>query len=126
MTPPPLQPRLQIWCAGPTHSVAMERGLGHLADADSNVADLATAWRAADTVPAALGAPRARRLDAGPADTLLAALVEGRAAFDQDWAAVLGDGTDAQVVGREVRPRVQIESLPHGLENLWSSPQTSA
>ncbi len=61
VTPAPAQPRLEIWGAGPGRTAALERALGHLADADDDPDELARAWARAEASPAAIGAPRGRR-----------------------------------------------------------------
>ncbi|MCW2984593.1 MAG: hypothetical protein JWR63_2163, partial [Conexibacter sp.] len=67
------------------------------------------------------GAPRARTVPwTGPA-ALVAQLRDARAAFGQDWAIVRGPASIAATVGRLVRPRVQLEELPPGVEAHWDS-----
>lgn len=120
VTPAPLQPRLELWS---THAEgAMSRGLGHVADADADPVRLGDAWAHAEERHGAalVGAPRARREAwAGPG-ALLERLREGRRAFGQDWAVVSASARDAAPIGSEVRPRIQLDELPPGLEEHWS------
>ena len=71
--------------------------------------------RRAGVARCAARAPRA--LD-GPA-ALVARLREGRASFGQDWAVVRAPLAAAVELGAVVRPRVQIDRLPPGLEEFW-------
>jgi alkanesulfonate monooxygenase SsuD/methylene tetrahydromethanopterin reductase-like flavin-dependent oxidoreductase (luciferase family) len=116
VTPAPLQPRLELWTSGAGPDAA--RALGHLAGAHE---DPAAAWRAAEAAlgPALIGAPRARRHDYAGANGLVDALRAGRRAFGQDWAVVRAPAALALEIGREVRPRVQLDRLPAGLEDHW-------
>jgi hypothetical protein len=132
VTPAPLQARLELWTAGPEPDA--QRGLGHLAAAfgegaaasaraaaaDPASARLATAWTRAEAAlgPALIGAPRARRHVLSP--RLVGELREGRAAFGQDWAVVRGTAADAAHLGADVRPHVQIDRLPAGIEAHWA------
>jgi hypothetical protein len=118
VTPAPRQVRLEIWVAGAEPSPAFERGLGHLAEADADDESLVRAW--AQEGPLAIGAPRARRERFDGSAALLERLRRGQASFGQDWAVVLGPAADAGRIGREVRPRVQLPSLPPGLEDFWA------
>jgi alkanesulfonate monooxygenase SsuD/methylene tetrahydromethanopterin reductase-like flavin-dependent oxidoreductase (luciferase family) len=117
VTPPPAQARLELWGAGPGRDAALERGMGYLADADADEAELGRAWAAAP--PAALGAPRARRERWTDAQGLIARLRAGRAAFCQDWAVVDAPREALIELGAVVRPRVQLDRLPAGLEEFW-------
>jgi hypothetical protein len=122
LTPAPAQPVLPVWGAGAARDVVLERALGHLADAEDEPAALgqAHAHAAQRLGPAAIGAPRARR--ESPADgteALVARLLDGRAAFGQDWAVVAGGPGEAELLGRHVRPRVQLEHLHPSLVALW-------
>lgn len=119
VTPAPAQARLDLWGAGTGRAEALARGLGHLADAANPDADLVAAWAAADGHPAALGAPRGRREVWQTPAALLARLRAARATWDQDWAAVAAPAAAIPELGRVVRPRVQIERLPPGLEEFW-------
>jgi hypothetical protein len=114
MLPAPAQPRLELWTAGAAGRAAgVERGLGHLADEGEP-------WVAA-AGPAALGAPRARRERWDDAASLLARLRAGREAFGQDWAVVAAPVEAAPDLGAIVRPRVQLDRLPEGLEAFWDA-----
>ncbi|HEX5193225.1 MAG TPA: LLM class flavin-dependent oxidoreductase [Solirubrobacteraceae bacterium] len=122
LTPAPAQPSVPVWGTGAGRGPALERGLGHLADEDDPADELGAAHaRAASSLgPAAIGAPRARRetLGDGP-EALVARLLAGREQFGQDWAVVAGGGDEAAVIGRQVRPRVQLEHLHPSLVALW-------
>jgi hypothetical protein len=117
MTPPPFQPRLEVWCAGPTELVAHDRGLGYLADLGSDIT-------APGSGPAAIGTPRARRITPAPWPQMVDELKRGRDVIDQDWAVIVGVASDVKKIGRQVRPRVQLERLPLGLEDLWAGEST--
>jgi hypothetical protein len=114
VTPAPLQPRLELWTAGPAPDAA--RALGHLAERPDGLAE---AWARAEIAlgPALVGAPRARRHHFGP--DLLDELRAGRAAFGQDWAVVRASAADAARIGADVRPLVQLDRLPAGIEAHW-------
>jgi alkanesulfonate monooxygenase SsuD/methylene tetrahydromethanopterin reductase-like flavin-dependent oxidoreductase (luciferase family) len=124
LTPSPAQPRLEVWGAGAGREAALARGLGYLAGPDDDPADLAGAWwRAAAALgPAGIGAARARRerYD-GDAAALVARLRGGREAFGQSWAVVRAPGAAALTISRWVRPRVQTDRLPEGLEAHWDA-----
>jgi alkanesulfonate monooxygenase SsuD/methylene tetrahydromethanopterin reductase-like flavin-dependent oxidoreductase (luciferase family) len=121
VTPAPAQVRLEVWGAGAaSRPAALERALGHLADPQETLAELAAAWVAADT-PAAIGAPRAARVAWSGAVDLVGRLRAGREAFGQDWACVEAPAEAAAEIGSLVRPRVQIERLTPGLEELWDA-----
>jgi alkanesulfonate monooxygenase SsuD/methylene tetrahydromethanopterin reductase-like flavin-dependent oxidoreductase (luciferase family) len=124
LTPSPVQPRLEVWGAGGARDAALGRGLGFLAEADGDPRELGAAWaRAAAALgPALIGAARARRerFD-GDAPALVARLRAGRAAFGQSWAVVAAPARAAQAISRRVRPRVQTDRLPEGLEAHWDA-----
>ena len=120
VTPAPFQPRLEIWGVGPAAGCARERGLGHVGDVDDPVETIEEGWASVARNPAAIGTPRARRhLFRDPAD-LVEELRAGRERFDQDWAIVRGATADATLIGRQVRPQVQIDRLPTGLTDFWN------
>jgi len=123
VTPTPSRPRVEVWTAGAAAGPDGRRALGHVADADDDLGALAAAWSAAEAEagPALIGAPRARHhtWDGDPA-ALRAALRAGREAFGQDWAIVRAEAGDAAALGREVRPHVQLDALPPGLEAHWA------
>jgi alkanesulfonate monooxygenase SsuD/methylene tetrahydromethanopterin reductase-like flavin-dependent oxidoreductase (luciferase family) len=124
LTPPPAQPSLPVWGTGNGRGPALERGLGHLADSEDPGVELGAAYaRASSSLgPASIGAPRARReaLDSGP-EALIDRLLAGREQFGQDWAVVYGGPDEAAVIGRQVRPRVQLEHLHPSLIALWEA-----
>jgi alkanesulfonate monooxygenase SsuD/methylene tetrahydromethanopterin reductase-like flavin-dependent oxidoreductase (luciferase family) len=119
MMPPPFQPRLTIWGGVGVGPAAIARGLGHLAGEDEDGAALRDLW--AGEGPAGLGAPRGRRERWRGVEPLVERLRAGRDQFGQDWAAVLASVGDVAELGREVRPRVQLDELPPGLEDHWES-----
>jgi alkanesulfonate monooxygenase SsuD/methylene tetrahydromethanopterin reductase-like flavin-dependent oxidoreductase (luciferase family) len=124
LTPSPVQPRLEVWGCGASREAALVRGLGYLAGAGDDPGELGRAWDGAAAVlgPAAIGAARARRepWDGRPA-ALVARLREGRAAFGQSWAVVGAPAGAALDISRLVRPRVQTDRLPEGLEVHWDA-----
>ncbi len=111
MLPAPAQARLELWTAAGGRADGALRGLGHLADADEG-------WQA-DSSPGSLGAPRARRDRWDDASELLGRLRRGREEFDQDWAVVAAPLDAVPPLGAIVRPRIQIDRLPEGLETFW-------
>jgi alkanesulfonate monooxygenase SsuD/methylene tetrahydromethanopterin reductase-like flavin-dependent oxidoreductase (luciferase family) len=112
MTPAPVQPRLELWTTGAAaRADGALRGLGHLLrDGETWVGDES---------PASLGAPRARREAWDGAAALLERLREGRESFGQDWAVVRAPLSATAELGAFVRPRIQLDRLPPGLEELW-------
>ncbi|HET6691572.1 MAG TPA: LLM class flavin-dependent oxidoreductase [Miltoncostaeaceae bacterium] len=124
LTPSPVQPRLELWASGAGRDAALERAAGFLAGPDDDPRDLSAAWdRAAAALgPAGIGAARARREPwDGDAAALVARLRAGRAAFGQSWAVVAAPGAAAPALSRWVRPRVQTDGLPEGLEAHWDA-----
>jgi alkanesulfonate monooxygenase SsuD/methylene tetrahydromethanopterin reductase-like flavin-dependent oxidoreductase (luciferase family) len=121
LMPPPFQPRLEVWTGPGRGRSATARGIGHLADAEANPQELGRLWTAAADDAASLGAPRARdeRWEGGR--ELVARLRAGRDAFGQDWAVVRAPASAAVELGRYVRPRVQLDELPPGLEDHWNA-----
>jgi alkanesulfonate monooxygenase SsuD/methylene tetrahydromethanopterin reductase-like flavin-dependent oxidoreductase (luciferase family) len=121
LTPSPVQPRLEVWGAGGGRDEALRRGLGYVAGADDDLGALGTAWAGAAAL-ASVGAPRVRRdTYDGDAAALVARLRAGREAFGQGWAVVGADATAAVEISRRVRPRVQSDRLPEGLEAHWDA-----
>lgn len=121
VTPSPARARLEVWSAGPGFAAGVSRGLGHLADADDDPAELAREWtqHRMRIGPALTGAPRARRALWTDAEQLIVSLRSGRASFGQDWAVVAAPTTAAAEIGMRVRPRLQLNELPAGLEAHW-------
>lgn len=119
VTPAPAQPRLELWGSGAGRAEALRRGLGYLAGSADATDELAAAWSAAADVPAALGAPRARREPWAGADDLVRRLRAGRETFGQDWAAIAVPLEAVAELSSVVRPRVQLDRLPPGLEQFW-------
>ena len=121
LMPAPCQPRLEVWGAGAAREATFTRGLGYLADVDDAREALGDAWHraAAALGPAAIGAVRAGRERWTGPDELVARLRIGRDAFAQDWAVVAAPAAAAWDIGTAVRPRVQLASLPAGLEEHW-------
>ena len=122
VTPAPAQARLELWGAGSGRDAALDRGLGYLAPAGADDQDLAAAWRLAEA-PALVGAPRGRREVWSGATTLLQRLRSGRGAFGQDWATVAAPLAAVTDLASVVRPRIQIDRLPAGLEAYWDETQ---
>jgi alkanesulfonate monooxygenase SsuD/methylene tetrahydromethanopterin reductase-like flavin-dependent oxidoreductase (luciferase family) len=125
LMPPPRQPRLELWASGVAVDVALRYGLGHLADATTPRGQLRREWAAADEeLPWAVRLPRASRdvWTSGPA--MVEQLRAGRAEFDQDWTVIQPPLAVLAEIGCYVRPRVQLDSLPVGLEAHWDSART--
>ena len=118
VTPAPAQVRLELWGAGAGREAALARGLGYLAPTGTDDGELAAAWRRAAS-PALVGAPRGRREEWSGATALLQRLRAGREAFGQDWAAVAVPLAAVTDLASVVRPRIQIDRLPAGLEKHW-------
>jgi hypothetical protein len=111
--------RLELWTSGRAgRPAALERGLGHLAAAGDDPAELSADWDAAASL-STLGAPRAQRAAWEGAGALVARLRAGREAFGQDWAVVAAPAEAAAALGSTVRPRLQLHRLPPGLEEFW-------
>jgi alkanesulfonate monooxygenase SsuD/methylene tetrahydromethanopterin reductase-like flavin-dependent oxidoreductase (luciferase family) len=119
VTPTPPRARVELWGAGSGREEALARGLGHLAaEADSDEA-LAASWAGVEGHPWSIGSPRARRLTWRGAEDALRRLAGGRKAFGQDWAAVRADADALEELAHVVRPRIQLDRLPPGLEQHW-------
>jgi alkanesulfonate monooxygenase SsuD/methylene tetrahydromethanopterin reductase-like flavin-dependent oxidoreductase (luciferase family) len=118
VTPAPAQPQLPVWAAGAGQDAALARSLGYLADADATGEQLARAWAAAAT-PASIGTPRARRDVWSDASSMVARLRAARASFGQDWSVISAPIEAVPSLGSIVRPRVQLDKLPPGLERYW-------
>ena len=117
VSPAPARARLEIWGGGSGAAAAIARGIGALVDDAEPAALYADAERVLG--PALIGAPRARRDRFDEAAALTGRLLAGRAAFGQDWAIVAATSAQAAELGVDVRPRVQLDRLPAGLERLW-------
>jgi alkanesulfonate monooxygenase SsuD/methylene tetrahydromethanopterin reductase-like flavin-dependent oxidoreductase (luciferase family) len=133
--PAPAQFDLPIWVAGPVgRSEALERGFGVLVDPDEGIAGLGAWW--ADAAAAAPGRVRRMRrvlvweppIVAGRIDVAAAIddLVRRRAAIALDVvivrpAAGVDVDTLAADIASEVRPRVQLDRLPPGLDDHWTA-----
>jgi alkanesulfonate monooxygenase SsuD/methylene tetrahydromethanopterin reductase-like flavin-dependent oxidoreductase (luciferase family) len=128
--PAPQQARLEVWSSGVPVETATAGGLGHLADPSAAPEILGRAWADAARPfgSAAIGLARARRDPWAGAAALVDRVRAGRAGFGQDWSIVRAPASAAEVIGREVRPRVQLERLPDGLEEHWArdAPGSSA
>lgn len=118
--PEPAQVRLELWGAGDAAPVVLQRGLGLLVDRDGDAEETGQLYAHQDGA-ALIGAPRARRERADEPDALVARLRDGRRRFGQDWAVVSGGADAAWVIGTQVRPRVQLDRLPPGLEEYWAA-----
>ena len=119
VTPTPPRVRVELWGAGSGREEALARGLGHLAaESDSDEA-LAASWAAVDGSPWSVGLPRGRRLTWRGAEDALRRLRGGRDAFGQDWAAVTAPAEALEALAHVVRPRIQLDRLPPGLEQHW-------
>jgi hypothetical protein len=125
MMPPPSRPRLEVWGAGSAASEAVRRGLGYLAAQDDDPAALAALFADAEAHlgPALIGSPRARHESLAEVESLVVRLRQGRAGFGQDWAVVAAAPGRAPELGALVRPRVELDALPAGLERHWREHQ---
>ena len=121
VAPAPAQVRLEVWGAGAEpRAAALDRALGHLADADDDPAALGEAWRTAET-PASIGAPRAapralgrRRRGRRPAPRGAGGVRPGLGV-----ALRLGGGGGGDRLRSSAR--VQIDSSHPGLEEFWDA-----
>jgi alkanesulfonate monooxygenase SsuD/methylene tetrahydromethanopterin reductase-like flavin-dependent oxidoreductase (luciferase family) len=137
VTPPPAQLEPTVWVAGRaapatavTHALAFVAG-----DTDP---DAAGQWRAVEAAagPAAARLRRPALLSVAAADdgridhdAVVRRLLDARAAWGMDVAVLALPDTlsDAgreralRQLARDVRPRVQLDALPDGLERYWRS-----
>ena len=136
MTPPPAQPELPIWLAGPgAAAVARERGLTHVVTEAGDGA-ATREWSETEArlgrAVARLRRPAVRRIDASPDgdfddEGLVAQLTAARDGWGLDTVVIslparLDDGARASAIARlasRVRPRVALDALPAGLEAHW-------
>jgi alkanesulfonate monooxygenase SsuD/methylene tetrahydromethanopterin reductase-like flavin-dependent oxidoreductase (luciferase family) len=133
VTPAPAQFELPVWVAGVRgRDAAVERGLGVLIDADEAIDDVARWWaqtRAAH--PALARRMRRARRWAVPvvggdvdADAAVDALRQAQRAVDVDVAVADAPGADRTAamaaLMRRVRPRLQLDRYPPGLEEHWA------
>jgi alkanesulfonate monooxygenase SsuD/methylene tetrahydromethanopterin reductase-like flavin-dependent oxidoreductase (luciferase family) len=136
VTPAPAQFELPVWVAGAVgRDAAAERGLGVLIDASEDV-DAVTAWWAQTRAERSAMTRRMRRgqrwlvpgatwgLDA---DAAVDELRARRRAVDLDLVVAEAGGVDAAdrsavmtALMRLVRPRVQLDRYPPGLEEHWA------
>ena len=134
VAPAPAQLELPVWVVGPSgRRAAAERGLGVVADADEPTADLARWWAETNAEHPNL-VRRIRRsaiweppLDDGRVvvDEAVDELRGLQRAIGLDLVIVhhaRGSSSDAVMsdVSRFVRPLVQLDRLPPGLEAHWS------
>ncbi|MGH9245413.1 MAG: LLM class flavin-dependent oxidoreductase [Acidimicrobiales bacterium] len=136
VTPTPAQLELPVWLTGPgSAGAAAEFGQTYLGASEESAQALAASWShiAAALGPAAarLRRPAIRALADGAIDA--AAIVESlraeRAAWGLDVALLRlpGSGRMAalETIAHAVRPRLQLDSLPLGLDEFWSRRPTS-
>jgi alkanesulfonate monooxygenase SsuD/methylene tetrahydromethanopterin reductase-like flavin-dependent oxidoreductase (luciferase family) len=125
VTPTPAQIELPVWVTGPGGpAVATRLGLAYAGTADESTDDLEAVWAGID---AALGpaSARLRRPAVRPlADELdVAATVASLRAEQQAWgldvAILHAPAAALETIAREIRPRVQLDSLPRGLDEFW-------
>lgn len=123
MMPAPAQLRMEIWGTGSARDHALACALGYLAGREEDQALLGDAYRAAERsvgLPL-IGAIRAQRDQLDSAEALTSRLLAGRRMFGQDLVVVPGGASTAQVLARQVSPRVQLNRLPPGLEQFWAT-----
>jgi alkanesulfonate monooxygenase SsuD/methylene tetrahydromethanopterin reductase-like flavin-dependent oxidoreductase (luciferase family) len=133
VTPAPAQFELPVWVAGPAaRAVAVDRALGVLVDADEDTASVTAWWTGVRSGSPAwrrmrralAWRPPAGRLDA---DAAVAQLRSAQRGYDADLVIVDTGGHDgaastADLMGqvmRAVRPHVQLDRYPPGLEDHW-------
>lgn len=137
MMPPPAQIELPVWLSGPgAAAIARLRGLSHVSTADESPGAATQAWSATE---ARLGAvawrlrrPAVRRCETSADgdfddEATVVALREEREQWGLDVAVIqlpgaLDDRARERVIdklARRVRPRLQLDSLPPGLEAHW-------
>jgi alkanesulfonate monooxygenase SsuD/methylene tetrahydromethanopterin reductase-like flavin-dependent oxidoreductase (luciferase family) len=135
VAPAPAQFELPVWVAGASgRDAAVDRGLGLLFDPGEDVDDLATWWAQTRAAPLARRVRRGRRWRVSSAAADLdadAAVDELRAvqrAVDLDLVVADAgqlDRADRTVVMAElmhdVRPRLQLDRYPPGLEEHWAA-----
>jgi alkanesulfonate monooxygenase SsuD/methylene tetrahydromethanopterin reductase-like flavin-dependent oxidoreductase (luciferase family) len=137
VTPASAQIELPIWLGGGACArVARQRGLSHVCTRQDTPAAAAEVWAATDAhlgmAAARLRRPAIRSLDVSPEghfddEGLVARLRAEREQWGMDVAIVhlpglLDDHARERVidaVARLVRPRVQLDALPAGLEEHW-------
>lgn len=133
VTPDPFQLELPIWVFGPAAgSVAATRGVSLVAAAGEPDAAVAQAWRAVEQ-SLGPGAARLRRPAIYPVparpdvEGLVRQLSTKRDSFGLDIAVLRlpdGIGEDEwrralRTIATEVRPRLQLDRLPEGLDAHW-------
>jgi len=121
VTPSPLQPRLELWGSRNGADVAAGRGLG--AVWTERASHLEALWERIESELGAvgIGAARARREQWTDAPAVVERLREGRRTFGQDWVVIKAPIHAVETIGRYVRPRVQLDALPPGLEQHWDT-----
>jgi len=137
VTPAPAQLELPTWITGPAApDVALDRGLCHVGAATEDAATLERRWRATEArLGAAAGRlrrPALRALATGPDgrfddEALVARLRDEQRRWGMDVVvlqlprelSVAGRERAVDAVARRVRPRVQLDRLPVGLEEFW-------
>jgi hypothetical protein len=139
LTPPPVQPELPIWLAGPAAApAAAQRCLSHVVASSDEDAAARHGWRETESrlgrAAARLRRPAVRRIDASSdgafdADALVAELSAARDAWGLDTAVIrlapeLDDAAREAVITRlasRVKPRVVLDALPVGLQEHWNA-----
>ena len=136
VTPAPAQLELPLWVCGVAHSdPARQRGLSVLGAEEDTAAELTYAWgvTATDLGPAearlrrpALRAVEVDRDGTLHVEDLVSALVSEREAWGMDVAVLRLPPIEGraqrralQTLASAVRPRLQLDRLPVGLERLW-------
>ncbi len=135
--PAPAQIELPIWLVGPAAApVARARGVSHVCTSEQPAGAAAADWAATEAhlglAAARLRRPAIRVLDVDhdgglDSDAFVAALRDEREQWGLDVAVIrlpgsLGDRARVHTIddiGRLVRPRVQLDALPAGLEAHW-------
>jgi hypothetical protein len=136
VTPSPAQPVLPIWVSGTAGpDVASAVGVSFVGDVDDTTSRLGVRWSSLEAVggPWArlrLNRPARRRLEFDAEGELAVAATVGSALADRDeWGMDVvifvppagldwTDGTLAALATR-IRPRLQMNTLPPGIEEFW-------
>jgi alkanesulfonate monooxygenase SsuD/methylene tetrahydromethanopterin reductase-like flavin-dependent oxidoreductase (luciferase family) len=122
VTPPPAQLEPAIWLTGAAApAVGRSRGLSFVSEAGAG-------WSEAESAlgPAAARLRRIARVEVEAPDALVPRLLAEREQWGLDVAVLaLPAGSDRRealrVVAQQVRPRLQLDRLPPGLEEHWQA-----
>lgn len=140
VTPSPFSLHAELWLYGLNGAACSARfGLPVIAAAEDTAADVAEAWKRITTSlgDAALRMRRAAlrplpEADVSGVDSLVGELREERELWGLDTAIVrIRDASDTawqralDLLAKQVRPRLQLDRLPAGLEEFWQEQLTT-